>query len=347
MVKRITMQQLADACGLSRNTVSKIFNNRGSVPETTRRLVLQRARELGYYALSENPATPADPAPAQGQTKTVALLTRKFPEDAHVGTYLLPAFTEQLSRSGYTLMMYRLTPEELRECRLPAHMPQEQTDGILTIELFDRDYMNMLCETGLPCLSVDACAEFYLAPIRCDLIMMENTSSAIAVTKHAITAGAKKLGFVGDPNHCESFRQRWTGFCRALAGAGLELDEAFCVVDPDSSAYSDEDWILARFRQLPQMPDALICANDFLALHVLAVLKRLNLTVPGDIMVTGFDGTPQSAVVEPSLTTVQVPSTEIGRMAADMLLERIRQPELPFRNVYVNTTPQWRMSTKR
>ena len=57
--KRITMQQLANACELSRNTVSKVFNDRGAVPEATRKLVLQKARELGYYQpLEEEPANP-------------------------------------------------------------------------------------------------------------------------------------------------------------------------------------------------------------------------------------------------------------------------------------------------
>jgi LacI family transcriptional regulator len=64
-------------------------------------------------------------------------------------------------------------------------------------------------------------------------------------------------------------------------------------------------------------------------------------------MVTGFDGVPQSAVVEPSLTTVQIPNADIGRMAADILLERIKNPNRPFSSTYVKTTPVLRNSTSR
>ncbi|MDE7243366.1 MAG: LacI family DNA-binding transcriptional regulator [Oscillospiraceae bacterium] len=339
--KRVTMQQLADACGLSRNTVSKIFNDRGAVPEATRLMVMQRAQEMGYYV------GPVKESPDAPRIQNIALLTCRQPADAHFGTFFLPAFAERLSRAGYTLMMYELTPEELREKIFPAHMPLEQTAGIAAIELFDRKYLDMLCALGLPCVTVDACAKAYLAPAECDCIAMESISSMAELTRHVIGAGARRLGFVGDPEHCDSFYQRWLGFCAALEEAGLTADRQLCILDADGPQYSSEDWLSARIRNMPEMPGAFICANDFLALHVMSVLKRMNLVIPDDIMVAGFDGTPQSAVVEPPLTTVQIPNADIGRMAADLLLERIQHPGHPFCITYVKTTPVWRKSTVR
>lgn len=339
--KRITMQDIADACGLSRNTVSKIFNDRGAVPEATRRMVLQKARELGYYQSAED----VSPRPVV-QGKNIALLTRRFPSDAHFSTFFLPAFTEHLSRAGYTLMMSEITQKEMRERRLPARVAFEQTAGILAIEMFDQGYLDMLCSLGLPCISVDASTKACFSPMQCDFLSMENLSSSIAVTSHVIAAGARRLGFVGDPQHCNSFRQRWLGFCDALDEAGLALDKKLCIIAEDSPLYGDEDWLARWYQGLKEKPDALICANDFLALHMMAALKRLGVDIPADIMVAGFDGTPQSAVVEPSLTTVLIPNADIGRMAADMLLERIENPELPFRSTYVKTTPIWRASTR-
>lgn len=340
-LKRITMQQLADACGLSRNTVSKVFNERGAVPEVTRQAVLQKARELGYYQSFE-----LEPSKAGGaRVQNVALLTSQLPVDAHFGTFFLPAFTERLSRAGYTLTMHEITADELNRGVLPDHMLLDQTAGISTIELFDRRYLEMLCGQGLPCISVDAYARSFLSPLKCDFIFMESIGSSVALTRRVISAGAKKLGFVGDPEHCDSFYQRWRGFCTALEEAGLVLDRSVCILEPDSPDYSSEEWLLARIQNMPSRPDALICANDFLALHVMAALKKMGIAIPKDTMVTGFDGTPQSAVVEPPLTTVQIPNADIGRMAADMLLERIETPGRPFRSVFVGTTPIWRNST--
>lgn len=340
--KRITMQDIADACGLSRNTVSKIFNGRGAVPEATCRAVLQKAQEMGYHQVPDMEV--AEPVI---QRRNIALLTNKMPTDYHFGIFFLPAFMERLSRAGYTLMIYEITPEQLRQRKLPLHLTLEQTAGILSMELFDKNYLDMLCGLGHPVIQVDTYARANSAPRKCDFISMENTSSMIQLTAHVISEGARRLGFVGDAEHCSSFYERWVGFCTALENAGIPLDRELCILANDSEPYFDEEWLLSHLNKMPVLPDAFVCANDFLALHMIAVLKRMGMAIPEDIMVTGFDGVPQSAVVEPSLTTVQIPNTEIGHMAAEILLDRIARPDRAFISLYLQTTPVWRRSTMR
>ncbi|HIR50947.1 MAG TPA: LacI family DNA-binding transcriptional regulator [Candidatus Avoscillospira avicola] len=340
--KRVTMADIAQACGLSRNTVSKIFNNRGTVPEGTRQMVLKKAQELGYHLLPEKEAPPV-----VSRNLNIALLTRHMPSDYHFGTFFIPAFADQLSRVGYTLTMCEITPEELASGSLPHHLVLEQTAGILAIELFDRPYHEMLCGLGIPVLSVDAYFGAHTAPMKCDMISMENISSAYALTAQLLDTGARHLGFVGDVEHCNSFHERWLGFSAALQDRGMPVNRATCILEPDSAPYHDPEWVIARLRKMPVLPDAFLCANDFLALHLMTTLKRNGISIPGDVMVAGFDGTPQSAIVEPSLTTAQIPSAEIGRLAAETLLNRIENPERPFQRTYVHTTPQFRSSTAR
>ncbi len=341
-VKRITMQDIADACGLSRNTVSKIFNGRGAVPEATRRMVLEKAQELGYRQLAEE-VPPARPEP---RSQNIALFTSHMPTDYHFGTFFLPAFAGQLGRAGYTLMMYQLSAEEVRQNRLPINFALEQTAGILGIELFSRSYAEMLCDLGLPTIFVDAYSGASTSLQRCDLISMENLASTLAVTQRVIAAGATRIGFVGDFNHCNSFMERWVGFSTALKRADLPLNRRLCILDPDGPQYASLSWLAGCFREMPELPDALICANDFLAIHVMMALKQLGVSVPDQVMVAGFDGTPQSAVLEPSLTTVEIPSADIGRIAANTLLDRIENPGSPYHTIYVKTTPIWRNSTR-
>ena len=178
--RRITMQDIADACGLSRNTVSKVFNGRGSVPRTTRDLVLQKARELGY-------GTPVDevqelPVPAGN----IALLTQSMPSSLHFGSAFKSAFTDQISRAGYTLKMYEISPEELKARRLPPHFVPEQTAGIVGIELFDKDYINMICHLGIPVVMADGPEDAGITLMECDYVTMENlaapSGSAISVS---------------------------------------------------------------------------------------------------------------------------------------------------------------------
>ena len=341
-LRRVTIQDIADACGLSRNTVSKVFNNRGMVQEPTRHLVLKKAQELGYFQYVGE-----DGAQSGAHMQSIALLTRRMPVDYHFGTSFIPAFAAQLSRAGYTLMMNELSDVEVRQGILPTYLDPEQTAAILLIELFDRDYITKVCGLGLPILLVDGFNGAATSLMNCDSISMENLASTMALVNHLIDKGARRIGFIGDPNHCNSFHERWIAFYTALDNAQLPLDKELCILSADTSPYGDSGWLAEKIREMPQLPDALVCINDFVAIHVMAALKQLGLSIPEQIMVAGFDGTAQSTVVEPTLTTVQIPGAEIGRVAADMLLNRIANPDREPISVYMKTTPVWRESTNR
>ena len=341
--KRVTMQDIADACGLSRNTVSKIFNDRGAVPEATRALVYQKARELGYLQGPEASGAPA----AEPTGKSIALLACHLPTEYHFCTVFVPAFAQRLSALGYTLTVYKITPEELRARALPAGMSPEQTAGLLAIELFDRDYMDMVCGLGLPTTFVDAYAGASGTLMNCDFLSMDNIAPTMAITDHMIAMGGRQLGFVGDTTHCNSFLERWVGFSMAMSRAGITVDRARCILEEDINPYTDADWLYTQLCRMESLPDGFVCANDLLAIRLMTALKRLGVSIPGDVMVAGFDGQPQAAVVEPALTTARIPSAEIGRCAVDLLYSRIMEGERPFRSVYVHTAPVFRASTDR
>ena len=339
--RRVTMQDIADACGFSRNTVSKVFNGRGAVPPATRELILRKAEEL-CYGLPVREEAGASPAAG----RSIALFTSNMPMDYHFGTFFVTTFTDQISRSGYTLKMFEISARELKARQLPPHFVPEQTAGIVAIELFDAEYLNRICALGLPTIVIDSPAHSNISLIPCDFVTMENVASIITLIRRLHALGARRIGFVGDKEHCGSFFERWMGYDIGLKQTGIPFDQSFCILDPDSSPYNDPAWLISRIDRMPALPDAFICANDYLAIHLMNALKKKGLSVPRDIMVTGFDGTSQSALVDPPLTTVQIPSVEIGRIAADILLNRIRNPELPFSWTHIRTNPVWRSSTR-
>ena len=334
--KKVTMQDIADACGLSRNTVSKVFNGRGAVPPETQTLVMRKAEELGY-------GSPVNPVSSH---KSIALLTNKMPKDAHFGTSLLTTFTDQISRSGYSLKIYEISGEEMKRKLLPTLFFPEQTAGIVGIELFDTEYLNMICGLKIPCVIFDGPFGYGSSLMNCDFITMESIASILEIMQKLISLGARKIGFVGDKSHCDSFYERWYGYCKGLRDFGISQDNQLCILDPDDSPYNSTDWLLSRLNEMPALPDAFVCANDFLAIHLINALKKKGVSIPDQIMVTGFDGSMQSAFVDPPLTTVEIPGREMGRLAADVLLNRIANPDFPFFSTRVRTTPVWRSSTR-
>ena len=338
--KRVTMQDIADACGLSRNTVSKAFNGRGAVPQGTRDLILRKAAELGYGAPAEAPP----PAAAGGGS--IALITSQMPRDFHFGTIFMPSFTDQISRSGYTLKIFEISPEELEQKKLPPHFSPDRISGLVGIEMFDRDYLKMICSLGLPTVMVDGPAHAFAEPIPCDFVTMENVSGIVSVVHRMYEKGARRVGFMGDKEHCASFFERWVGYTSALNILGLPVEEKICLLMPDGSPVDDPEWMIGQLDRMPVLPDAFACVNDYQAIHLMNALRKKGLRVPEDVMVAGFDGTSQAALVDPPLSTVRIPSTEMGRMAADLLLYRIHSPEIPYVWIRVRTEPVWRRSTR-
>lgn len=343
-IKRVTMQTIADACGLSRNTVSKIFNGRGAVPEATRELVLAKAQELGYI---QSPEVQEAAVSCPIVHKNIALLTHSKPSLHNFGSLFITNFTDQICRSGYNLKIFEISETDYASNTLPSHFALEEIAAIITIELFDRDYTEMLCDLGVPVLLIDSYTRAPGELMRCDLVYMENYASSIALTSRMIEQGAKSIGFVGDINHCSSFHERWNGFRTAMQDAELPVDKSVCILADDSEPYGEVDWMVNALSSLSHIPDGFVCCNDFVAIRIMQALRKMGLSIPENVMVAGFDGTTEAEVVYPSLTTALIPSSDIGRMSADILLERVENPELPFRCTFVKTTPIWRESTSR
>jgi DNA-binding LacI/PurR family transcriptional regulator len=119
--------------------------------------------------------------------------------------------------------MYEVKEDELKNRQLPKHLSLEQTAGIVTIEIFDQEYLSMLSDINIPLLAVDAFAGADITIMDYDFISMENIASTIKLTSHIISKGAKKLGFIGDIKHCNSFYERFLGFSRALENNDIKL----------------------------------------------------------------------------------------------------------------------------
>jgi len=340
-IKRVTVSDIAKACGLSRNTVSKVFNGRGSVPESTKQFILQKAQELGYGVFSES--IPSKPAENRG---SIAVLTQQKMLSHNFGTSFITSFTNHISRLGYFIKIYEISRDEIAQQKLPPHLLLKDTAGILTIELFDREYQDMVCSLDIPCVFIDGYAHIMRTVPKCDYVSMENTASINVLTQHLINTGAKTIGFVGDKEHCSSFYLRWLSCNNALWLSGLPGSDPYSILEPDNSPYSDPDWMNTMLDRMPHIPDAFVCANDYLAIQLMVALKRRGLSVPNDVMITGFDGSPESAVIDPPLTTAQIPSAEMGRSAAELLHMRINNTSAPFTIVQYKTTPIFRGTTR-
>lgn len=343
--EKVTIQHIADALGISRNTASKALNGSGSIPDETRNKVIRKAIELKYkqFAFMEGESL----LTKSGNSRNIALLTENLPNTSHFGSTLISGLEKRISAEGYNLSIHIVRDIELESLSLPNNFDKSNVDGIVCIELFDLEYSRLITDLGIPTIFIDCSAHVCFPEFQADVLLMENEHSTYQLTKKLIEGGYKELGFIGDYNHCRSFNERWVGFNRALTEAGLELKLSQCVVDDDRLFSSKPGWMDDRLGEMEKLPSVFICANDYIAVSVIKALKNRNLSIPGDIVICGFDNGPESVIVEPHLTTVHIYSNEMGIKAAEMLLSRIHDPNQPHQVSHIYTKPIFRESTPK
>jgi LacI family transcriptional regulator len=241
--------------------------------------------------------------------------------------------------------MYVVRDNELNTSSLPFNFNPESVDGIICIEMFDKNYSQIICELGIPTLFIDSPNSHDNSLVNADILLMENYHSIYHITKTLINNGKTDISFVGDIYHCESFYERWKGYYSALLDSKIPFNTNNSIIENDKEPYGNPEWLGNKITQIPVLPQAFICANDFIAINVIKALKYKNISVPDDILVCGFDNSMESKIIEPHLTTVSIPSYEMGDIAANLLLSRIDNPPIPFRTIHIRTSPKFREST--
>jgi DNA-binding LacI/PurR family transcriptional regulator len=158
------------------------------------------------------------------------------------------------------------------------------------------------------------------------LVSNDDMRGAATMTEHLLALGHRRIGYIGAAGRASSLR-RQHGFQQTLQRAGLPYDESLVVVLDEGSNEGE----LAAFRLLSRAnrPTALFCYDDVMALGALRAIRALNLRVPEDVSVVGFDGIPLAAYFDPPLTTVRQPMYEMGQQAMMTLLRLFGGEEAP------------------
>jgi LacI family transcriptional regulator len=204
----------------------------------------------------------------------------------------------------------------------------------------------MLCSLGLPVLMIDAPVASYWKPLSADILLMDNFTSIYTVINDMSKKGISRIGFVGQVTHCRSFYERFMAFREAMYMNNLTCEDMFCLteVHPHDTGY--REYLFKKLETMKDMPQMFICANDFVALDLIGGLKKLGVECPRDIKLFGFDDSPESKIMTPSLSTSHIHSQIIGYSAANMVISRIEQPDLNYRITYTETDLIYRESTE-
>ncbi|HEY4363057.1 MAG TPA: GntR family transcriptional regulator [Bryobacteraceae bacterium] len=196
-------------------------------------------------------------------------------------------------------------------------------------DAINRAIAEALDRAGIPVVLLDRDLVSYPERSRYDLIGIDNRRAGYTITKHLIRCGSRLPVFVGRPGSAPTVDARAAGYQEAVAAATPALQCHICRIEPDDHAKVKE--ILARLR-----PDGFVCANDFTAARLLRTLTELRVRVPDKVRMVGIDDVKYASLLSVPLTTIHQPCTSMGAVAISAMLDRLREPTLPGRDIFLN-----------
>ena len=314
---RITIYDVAKKAGVSRQTVSRVLNNRQDVSEDTRKRIQDIIEEINYHPN----------AIAQSLSRQKSCLFGVVTAGLkYIGpSRTLSGITSKAEELGYGLLLKELAQFSSNDVQSLLHWFQShQVEGIIWAIPEVCDNHNWL-DSLLPGLDTPILFLSISQRDKVQIVSVDNYQGARAATQLLIDQGKKHIAHIAGPGEWWEAQQRRAGWSDALSEEGFSVEVEMCVEGNWSSrsgkaAYTDLS------EQYSQM-DAVFVANDQMALGVLQSTAEQGLRIPDDLMVIGFDGIPESEFFSPSLTTVYQDQNMLGSIAVEELAKMVENDQ--------------------
>ena len=207
--------------------------------------------------------------------------------------------------------------------------------------VWNRRIADEFLKNGIPLLLLDRDIDEFPVRSEFDLVGIDNVAAGIEITSHLIGEGLRRICFLARKHYPSTTDLRLMGCREAIRRSGESLRDASAHFgDP-----TDAEFVKRMLEK--DKPDAVLCSNDQTAALLIRTLGQLQIRVPADIAVAGFDDVQYATLLAPPLTTIKQPYRELGRSAVTMLLERIANPALSPRQVLHSHQLMVRQSTDR
>ncbi|MCA1178365.1 MULTISPECIES: ribose operon transcriptional repressor RbsR [unclassified Pantoea] len=309
------MKDVARLAGVSTSTVSHVINNNRFVSEQVREKVEQAIRELNYApsALARSLKI--------NQTRTIGMLLTASSNPFY--SEVVRGVENSCYERGYSLILCNTEGDEERMNRSLETLMQKRVDGLL-----------MMCtETHLP--SAEILNRYPSVPMvmmdwapfegRGDIIQDNALLGGELATQHLIDRGYTRIACIAGPQDKTPARLRLEGFHKAMTSSGLPVLPGY-VVDGDFEFQGGFN-AMNQLLTLELLPEAVFTSNDAMAVGVYHALFQAGLRVPQDIAVMGYDNIELARYLTPPLTTIHQPKDELGELAIDTLIHRMRDPD--------------------
>jgi LacI family transcriptional regulator len=312
----LTIKDIARLAGVSRSAVSRVLNEQSGVRPEVRRAVQKVINDAGYAPKA---------AARQLVTRSTRAIGLLLPDSACniFGNPIFAAIGKGVSevcmQKRYLSMLF-LSRLDMNEQTLLTLLRGRLFDGVIVISSDRNDPSPLLLqETGIPYVRIGH------DPGRPDLayVDVDNIEAARSAVHHLISLGHRRIAHITGLSQDFCSHERYEGYRRALADAGIPLDPDL-VVEGDWSVECGYQ-ATGRFLDLPAPPTGLFSANDMMVPGVIQAVQERGLNVPTHLAIVGFDDLPQTTMIFPQLTTIRQPCVQMGVCAAELLIAQLEK----------------------
>lgn len=320
----VTIIDVAREANVSYSTVSRVVNNKSYVKPDTRERVLQAMDRLGYRVNMQARSL------AGGSSNVIGLLVH-----GTISQYtgeIIRGIDDVLVPAHYEMMLYTSHRNKSNELDYVNMMIRGLADGLLLLlPLEPEKYIESLRRQRFPYVLIDQKGD----SAKDASVTSANREGAYKATRYLIELGHRRIGFITGTMDVAVAVERLEAYKQALSDYHIPF-EPDLIKEGDflqPSGFVNGNALLA----LPTPPTAIFASSDMMALGVMDAARARGLRIPEDLSLVGFDDIPMAAVAHPGLTTVRQPLEEIGRIATEILLTAIKNPEDPPQVVVVPT----------
>ena len=307
MRKNITMRDIATELGVSTVTVSKALSGKEGVSDELRTLIKHKAEEMGYRynALGKSMR--------EGKNYNIGILiAEQFMHEIAFYSKIYQALIKEMMRFDYFGILEIISGHEEKKCLLPNILKNNKVDGIILLGQLHRDYIIKIDNTGIPYIFLD----FVDDAFNVDTIISDNVYGSYEITKYLISKGHSEIGFIGNQLATTSITDRYLGFYKAMLEHKLSIRQEWIIND------RDEEGNFIDLKLPEDLPTAFVCNCDKIAYELILLLKRMNIRVPEDVSVVGYDNYIFATLSDPQITTVEVNVEAMSEMAVDSIIRR-------------------------
>lgn len=320
-----TINDVASRAGVSRQTVSRVINDKPEVSPSTRARVQSVIDELGYqpHAVARSLVT--------GRTYTLGCISPNLID--YTFACIIEGAQAEARRQGY-LVLTGSAPEVDDVEHLVDEMLRRQVDGLLVLNPHmdgRHRFFPPLAEEGLAV----AYLKNTLKGNKISSVCCDNRQGGYQATRYLIELGHRSIATVLGPDNEECTHDRLDGYRRALSEADLAVDPEL-VVSGDWTATSGFDAV-EQLLAAGEPPTAIFAQNDRMAVGAIRALREAGLEVPEKVSVIGFDDIPLASYFDPPLSTVRQPMEESGKLAARMLIKTVQDSSRPPEQVFTES----------